>query len=54
MREHLVPNGIFIASGIIEEKIQMVVDELERNEFEILDIKKKNGWSLIIGRSIDV
>ena len=54
LREHLVPNGIFIASGIIEEKIQMVVDELERNEFEILDIKKKNGWSLIIGRSIDV
>lgn len=54
LREHLVPNGIFIASGIIEEKIQIVVDELERNEFEILDIKKKNGWSLIIGRSIDV
>lgn len=54
LREHLVPNGIFITSGIIEEKIQMVVDELERNEFEILDIKKKNGWSLIIGRSIDV
>lgn len=54
LREHLVPSGIFIASGIIEEKIQMVVDELERNEFEILDIKKKNGWSLIIGRSIDV
>lgn len=54
LREHLVPNGIFIASGIIEEKIQMVVDELERNEFKILDIKKKNGWSLIIGRSIDV
>lgn len=54
LREHLVPNGIFIASGIIEEKIQMVLDELERNEFEILDIKKKNGWSLIIGRSIDV
>ncbi|MFR7349329.1 50S ribosomal protein L11 methyltransferase [Peptoniphilus sp.] len=54
LREHLVPNGIFIASGIIEEKIPMVVDELERNEFEILDIKKKNGWSLIIGRSIDV
>lgn len=54
LREHLVPNGIFIASGIIEEKIQMVVDELGKNEFEILDIKKKNGWSLIIGRSIDV
>lgn len=54
LRSHLVQGGIFITSGIIEEKIDMVVNELKANEFEILDIRKKNGWSLIIGRSIDV
>lgn len=50
LQEYLNPNGIFIASGIIEEKIPMVEDKLLDNNFEILEMQVLNGWALIVAR----
>ncbi|MEW8972674.1 MAG: 50S ribosomal protein L11 methyltransferase [Tissierellaceae bacterium] len=50
LREYLVDNGIFIASGIILEKIKLVEDSLVENGFEILEIRKLGEWACIVAR----
>ena len=48
LKSHLEDKGIFITSGIIEEKIPMVEKALLENGFKILETKQKNEWALII------
>ena len=48
--KYIKPNGIFITSGIIEEKIPMVEEILLDNNFTILEIESLNDWSLIVAR----
>ena len=50
LEKFLNPNGLFIASGIIEEKIPMVEEILLDNDFEILEIEALNDWSLIVAK----
>lgn len=52
LKLHLKGEKLFIASGIIIEKIHIVKDALEKEGFEILEINKKNGWAQITGRVI--
>ena len=52
LKLHLKGEKLFIASGIIVEKIHIVKDALEKEGFEILEINKKNGWAQITGRVI--
>ena len=44
------PGGIFITSGIIKERRQMVMDALVENNFEIIDEIEKNNWLAIVGK----
>lgn len=48
LKGYLSNNGIFITSGIILEKIELVENALLENGFEIIDIVKKNEWACII------
>lgn len=48
LKPYLNDSGIFIASGIILEKIELVETSLMENGFEILDIKKTNVWACIV------
>src|SRR5699024_761238 len=48
VRKSLNENGIFISSGIIVEKIDLVEKSLLKNGFKILDIKHDNTWACII------
>ena len=43
-------DGIFITSGIIKERRQMVMDALAENSFEIIDEIEKNNWLAIVGK----
>ncbi len=43
-------NSVFISSGIILEKIDEVVDELEDNGLEVIDIQKDGEWAAIISK----
>ena len=47
LRNHLKDDGIFIASGIIIDKIPYVKNALLENNFTILDIVKRNEWVCI-------
>ncbi|MDR7857109.1 50S ribosomal protein L11 methyltransferase [Tissierella sp.] len=52
LKSYLNNNGIFITSGIIIDKIELVEKALLENEFKILDIMKKNDWACIIATNI--
>ncbi|MGP4107222.1 50S ribosomal protein L11 methyltransferase [Virgibacillus sp. L01] len=47
---NLKPNGIFITSGIIQAKKQMVIDKLNQQGFRILEINEMEDWVSIIAR----
>ena len=50
LKNHMDKDGIFITSGIIKERRQMVIHALEENGFEIIDELEKNNWVAIVGR----
>ena len=50
LKNHMDPGGIFITSGIIKERRQMVMDALVENNFEIIDEIEKNNWLAIVGK----
>ena len=50
VRRYLKDGGTFIASGIIEMRIDEVKEAIEKEGFEILEIKKENDWYCIISK----
>lgn len=49
LKDYLIHNGIFIASGIITEKLEKVKEALVNNGFSIVEEKTMNDWAVIIG-----
>ncbi len=43
-REYMKEGGVFITSGIIEDRVDDVKAVLEENGFEIVDIKQRKDW----------
>ena len=43
----LKDNGIFVSSGIIVERLDDVLEALQAHNFEVLEVKKENGWAAI-------
>lgn len=50
LKNHMDNGGIFITSGIIKERRQMVIDSLKDNGFKIVDEIEKNDWVAIVGK----
>ena len=50
LKDFLKIDGLFIGSGIILSKIDLVVNALEKAGFEILEIREMNEWACIIAR----
>lgn len=48
IESYLSESGIFIASGIITEKVDMVTDALEKNDFQVLEVKIMGDWAAIV------
>ncbi|MDQ0416240.1 ribosomal protein L11 methyltransferase [Croceifilum oryzae] len=46
----LVPGGIFIGSGIIEEKADLVIQSLKTNGLQILETVYQDGWVAIAAK----
>ncbi|MGD2185039.1 MAG: 50S ribosomal protein L11 methyltransferase [Desulfobacterales bacterium] len=46
----LTKGGIFVCSGMYEKNKNMVVAKMKNMGFEILEIRKKEEWSAIVGR----
>ena len=43
----ITDNGVFIASGIIVERLDEVTDFISKHGFEIIEIKERRGWAAI-------
>lgn len=50
---YLHSKGIFICSGIIIEKSNLVEAELIKNGYEIIDKSQENGWVCLVARRKD-
>ena len=50
VKNYLKNDGVFIASGIIEEKVDYVVERLNKNGFDIVEIEKMGGWACIVSK----
>lgn len=50
LKDYLIHNGIFIASGIITEKLEKVKEALVNNGFSIVEEKTMNDWAVIIAK----
>lgn len=48
--DNLVDGGLFITSGIIQNKKQLVKDKLEAQGFEILAVNEMEDWISIVAR----
>jgi len=48
--KHLKPNGLFITSGIIDEKKQEVHDAIVSNGFEILETNEMGDWVSFVAK----
>lgn len=46
----LVPGGYFITSGIIHDRVDMVLDKLSECGFEVEEINKDGEWNCIVAR----
>lgn len=53
VKYHVKPGGIYIASGILKEKLQDVMDALKEEGFELLDDKTDGDWSAVAARRLD-
>lgn len=48
--QYIKDGGVFISSGIIVERLDDVLKALKGHGFEVLEVKKKKGWSAIASR----
>ena len=48
--KHLKPNGIYISSGILNEKEEIVSVAIRNAGFEIIEVLHKNDWCAIVAR----
>lgn len=50
IREHLKPGGIYITSGIIEDKEETVVEAVKAAGFEVLEVARQGEWASVTAR----
>ncbi|ADQ06908.1 ribosomal protein L11 methyltransferase [Caldicellulosiruptor hydrothermalis 108] len=50
VKKVLKDNGIFISSGIIEDRLEDVLKSFEKNSLEIVEVKKMGTWSLVVSK----
>lgn len=48
--DFLKPDGVLIASGIINDRLEEVKEHLESAHFEIIEITERNDWVAIVAR----
>lgn len=52
VREFIKEDGLFISSGIIQEKLPMVEAGLKAKNFEIIEVEKKGEWCAITAKKL--
>lgn len=52
VKKALNEGGLFITSGIIHDRVEMVTDKLKKCGFEVMEINKDGEWNCIVAKSI--
>ncbi|MFQ9616050.1 MAG: 50S ribosomal protein L11 methyltransferase, partial [Clostridium butyricum] len=52
VKKALNEGGLFITSGIIHDRVEMVTDKLKECGFEVMEINKDGEWNCIVAKSI--
>lgn len=52
VKKALNEGGLFITSGIIHDRVDMVTDKLKKCGFEVMEINKDGEWNCIVAKSI--
>ena len=50
VRQFMKPDGIFICSGIILERLDEVTDALEQAGFTLVEVRKETDWACVTAR----
>lgn len=50
VRKHITDDGLYISSGILVEKEKLVAGEIEKNGFEIVEIREDGMWCAILAK----
>ncbi|GFP77044.1 50S ribosomal protein L11 methyltransferase [Clostridium fungisolvens] len=50
VKQAMNQGGLFITSGIIHDRRQMVIDKLEASGFEVVEVNKDGEWNCIVAR----
>ena len=53
IKEQLKPGGIYITSGIIDEKEEFMLDVMKRDGFEVLEVNHQGEWVSITARKAE-
>ena len=53
IKQHLKPGGIYITSGIIDEKEEFMLDVMKRDGFEVLEVNHQGEWVSITARKAE-
>ena len=53
LKEHIVPGGLFICSGIVRERTEEVREALLKAGFEILKTEHRGEWTAFLSRRND-
>lgn len=49
----LKTNGIYIVSGIVQEKLDMILNSLKESSFKLLEVKEKEDWYTVVAQNED-
>lgn len=46
------PDALFVSSGLILDKVDWVIEELKKRQFEIVEVMKKGEWAVVVSRKV--
>ncbi|MGB9810371.1 MAG: 50S ribosomal protein L11 methyltransferase [Dictyoglomus turgidum] len=49
----LKTDGIYIVSGIVQEKLDMILNSLRESGFKLLEVKEKEDWYTVVAQNED-
>ena len=49
-KKYLKPGGLFITSGIIKDKLNLILDDLQKDNFEIIEVLQMKDWRAIVAK----
>lgn len=50
IKKHLNRGGIYISSGILIDKKEMVIEAIEKENLKVVEVKDKGEWSAIVAK----